>query len=104
MRAVAFALTFGVLGLGCDHRPSVAEMRKARQLISVLDRFVAEHGRSPDDPEGWGILRSLGLPDDESCRPCYGKSGPRSYEIWFGMRLGESYAYSSEQRVWGIRD
>lgn len=75
-------------------------MRDAQKFISELDSFVAREARSPNEMEARIILRELGLPIDEKCRPCYSQQDGINYTVYFGMSLGESYLFHSKQRTW----
>ncbi len=96
---VFLLLTF-VTTASCAQRPSFQEMRDAQKFISELDAFVASEGRSPREMEARTILRNLELRGDENCRPCYSQQSGTTYNIYFGMSLGESYSFNSEKRTW----
>jgi hypothetical protein len=70
------------------------KIRAAELAILGVEEYRRRHGRSPVE------LRQAGIVIPDSLGIYYQVYPDQRYVVGFALRLGESYAYDSESRVW----
>jgi len=70
------------------------DYRHAQRVVGAVETFRAAHHRLPTD------IREADPELAKEDRVFYQRENQQSYIVWFGLSLGESYAYDSSLKRW----
>ena len=87
------AVLFGAfLIFSCDASSDKEEY--AEIIIEKVDQFKSENDRLPND------VREIGLTEMEDSPAFYEKTSDSTYQVWYGLSLGESKIFNSQTQEW----
>ena len=72
-----------------DHREAFANT-----IIQKVEEYKASNKKLPKN------LKELGFEDSETSPAYYQKLSDTTYEVWYGLSLGESKTYTSKNKQW----
>ena len=88
-----FTVLIGVfLIFSCDASSDKEEY--AEMIIEKVDQFKRENDRLPND------VREIGLTEIKDSPAFYEKTSDSTYQVWYGLNLGESKIFNSQTQEW----